>query len=61
MKNEKQRMPNVLILHSDQHSARALGCYGNKQVITPNLDRLARDGIKIDPVQDVYAQRTVRP
>lgn len=48
MKNEKQRMPNVLILHSDQHSARALGCYGNKQVITPNLDRLARDGIKID-------------
>ncbi|WP_343247627.1 sulfatase family protein [Diplocloster hominis] len=40
--------PNVLLLYSDQHSARALGCYGNKEVRTPNLDRLSREGVTFD-------------
>ena len=35
------RKPNVLVLMSDQHSKRQLGCYGDKVVRTPNLDRLA--------------------
>lgn len=42
------KKPNVLILYSDQHSARTLGCYGNKEVITPNLDKLADEGITMD-------------
>lgn len=44
----KKKKPNVLILYSDQHSARALGCYGNKQVHTPNLDKLAQEGVKLE-------------
>lgn len=40
-----KKKPNVLILYSDQHSARTLGCYGNQQVKTPNLDKLAREGV----------------
>ena len=30
---------------SDQHSWDMLGCYGNRDVISPNLDRLARQGV----------------
>ena len=33
--------PNLVFVFSDQQSSDMLGCYGNKQVISPNLDRLA--------------------
>jgi choline-sulfatase len=35
---------NVLWLMTDEHSAHALGCYGNPVVKTPNLDALAKSG-----------------
>ena len=35
---------NVLFIMSDQHNARALGCYGNREVKTPSLDKLASQG-----------------
>ena len=35
---------NVLFIMSDQHNARALGCYGNDEIQTPNLDQLAGEG-----------------
>lgn len=40
------RPRNVLVLLSDQHSAAALGCYGNPAVHTPQLDRLAAEGVR---------------
>src|SRR5688572_12256599 len=40
--------PNVLMIVSDDHSAAHVGCYGNADVKTPNLDRLASDGIRFD-------------
>ncbi|MCU0915711.1 MAG: sulfatase-like hydrolase/transferase, partial [Planctomycetes bacterium] len=39
------RKLNILFIMSDQHSARALGCCGNREVRTPNLDRLAAGGV----------------
>jgi choline-sulfatase len=39
---------NVLFILSDDHAAYALGAYGNTLVRTPNLDRLARTGIRFD-------------
>ncbi len=38
--------PNVLFLISDQHNAKFLGCGGIVPVKTPNLDRLAREGVR---------------
>ena len=40
--------PNILFLLSDDHSYPYLGCYGNKDVRTPNLDRLAAQGMRFD-------------
>lgn len=37
--------PNVLFIMTDQHNARALGCYGMNEIRTPNMDRLAAEGI----------------
>jgi len=38
--------PNILVIMSDQHSPHLLGCYGNEVVRTPNLDRLAAEGMR---------------
>ena len=40
--------PNVLIVMSDQHSRRRLGCYGDPVVRTPNLDALASRGVRFE-------------
>ena len=37
--------PNLLYIHSDQHSPHVTGCYGDDLVDTPNLDRLAANGV----------------
>jgi arylsulfatase A-like enzyme len=37
---------NILFLISDDHTAADLGCYGNPVVTTPNLDRMAREGMR---------------
>lgn len=37
---------NVLILLSDEHNARVMGCAGHALVHTPNLDALARQGTR---------------
>jgi arylsulfatase A-like enzyme len=38
------RKPNILFLMDDQHRGDALGVAGHPCVVTPNLDRLAREG-----------------
>jgi arylsulfatase A-like enzyme len=38
--------PNVLLIVADDLPAWALGCYGNKEIHTPNIDRLATIGTR---------------
>ncbi|MEZ4710280.1 MAG: sulfatase-like hydrolase/transferase [Caldilineaceae bacterium] len=40
--------PNVLFILSDDHGAWALGCAGNAEIETPNLDRLAASGMRFE-------------
>lgn len=42
------RKPNFLFITTDQHRADHVGCYGNKQVKTPNIDALAQQGRRFD-------------
>ena len=42
--------PNLLYIHSDQHSPSVLGCYGDPLVETPNLDALAARGVRCGSV-----------
>lgn len=41
-----RRRPNVLFIISDDLTATALSCYGNKICQTPNIDRLAAQGTR---------------
>lgn len=38
--------PHVLLIHADQVRIDALGAYGNAQIKTPAIDRLAGDGVR---------------
>jgi len=40
--------PNIVIICSDQHRAASMGCYGNPVCRTPNLDRLAAQGVLLE-------------
>jgi arylsulfatase len=42
------KRPNFLLLTTDQHRADGLGCTGNPHVHTPNLDRLANSGVRVE-------------
>ncbi|MBM3494156.1 MAG: sulfatase [Armatimonadetes bacterium] len=42
------RRPNVLIIMSDQHNARVMGCAGDVAAHTPALDDLARHGVRFE-------------
>ena len=44
--NSSAQRPNILLVISDDHSAAHLGCYGNPDVQTPNLDHFAQQGVK---------------
>ncbi len=51
---QSAKMPlNVLFIMSDQHNAHALGCYGNTEIKTPSLDRLAAAGVRF---QNAFCQ-----
>lgn len=43
-RGESTERPNILWLTSEDNSTHWLGCYGNENARTPNLDRLASEG-----------------
>ncbi len=40
--------PNILFIMSDDHAFQAMSCYGSKVNKTPNLDRIANEGMRFD-------------
>ena len=39
--------PNIVLIVSDDQGYRDLGCFGSEEVLTPQLDRLARGGVRL--------------
>jgi len=52
----KHRAPNVIFILADDLGYGDLGCYGQKQIRTPNLDRFAAEGMRFT---QAYAGSTV--
>ena len=46
--------PNILVIMADQMVADLMGTYGHPVVRTPNLDRLARTGVRFDAAYCAY-------
>ena len=42
--------PNIIFIMSDDHAAHAISAYGSRVNTTPNIDRLAREGMRFDNV-----------
>jgi len=37
--------PNILFIMSDDHAEQAISCYGSQLINTPNIDRIANEGV----------------
>lgn len=44
----QRRPPNILFLFSDDHAYQAISAYGHGLNETPNIDRVAREGVRFD-------------
>lgn len=45
---EPPKQPNILFIFADDHGYQAMSCYGSKVNKTPNLDRIANEGMRFD-------------
>ncbi len=46
--NSKNRPPNIIFLMTDDQRWDNMGCYGKPEFNTPNIDKLAKEGITFD-------------
>ena len=38
--------PNIIFLLTDDQAFSALGCYGNQEIMTPHIDKMASQGVR---------------
>jgi len=43
-----KKKPNIIFIMTDDHASHALSCYGSKINTTPNLDRIAKEGMRFN-------------
>jgi arylsulfatase A-like enzyme len=46
--NPQKNLPNIIFIMADDHTKQAISSYGSKLNQTPNIDRIAREGIRFD-------------
>ncbi len=46
-RKSKNDHPNLFFIFADMMRSQAMGCMGNEQVFTPNLDQLAKEGVRL--------------
>lgn len=40
--------PNILFIFTDDHCQQALSAYDDRRIVTPNMDRIAKEGMRFD-------------
>ena len=45
-KTEEQKPFNIVYIMTDDHTAQMMSCYDKRYMETPNLDRIANDGVR---------------
>ncbi len=55
-KEKDNAIKNVVVVISDDHNFKTLGCYGNEHIRTPNMDRLAKEGMRFT---NAYSQSPI--
>jgi len=48
MMGAERKPPNIIFIMTDDHASHALSCYGSKINKTPNLDRIANEGMRFN-------------
>ena len=43
-----KKRPNIIFIMTDDHASHAMSCYGSRINKTPNLDRIANEGMRFD-------------
>jgi arylsulfatase A-like enzyme len=46
--NQNTKRPNILFIMSDDHAKQAISCYGSDLIQTPQIDRLAKEGLQFN-------------
>ena len=54
-KKEETKRPNIIFMMTDDHTTQAMSCYGGNLIQTPNMDRIANEGIRFDNCYAVNA------
>ena len=44
--NKPEKKPNIIVIMTDDHTGQMMSCYDTRYIETPNLDRIARDGVR---------------
>jgi len=52
----EEKLPNVVIMFTDDQGYQDVGCFGSPKIKTPNLDRMAEEGMRFT---DFYAAQAV--
>ena len=55
---ENRQKPNVVLIMTDDVGYGDIGCYGARDIRTPNIDRLAQQGVRLT---DFYASPQCTP
>lgn len=54
-KQDAEKQPNIIFIMTDDHTTQAMSCYGGNLIQTPNMDRIANEGIRMENCYAVNA------
>lgn len=52
--NSQPEQPNIVFVFADQLRSHELGCYGGQNIETPNMDKLAEQGVRLTNAISTY-------